>query len=56
MLCLVISSMVDECEHEYLELVEEDGDVVWMRCAKCFVLFKLTREEFEKLEPVEDVE
>ena len=45
---------MSECKHEILELVEEDGDVVWMRCAKCYVLFKLTREEFEKLKPIKN--
>ena len=42
-----------ECKHEILELVEIDGDTVWMRCARCHVLFKLTKEEFMKLKPIE---
>ena len=41
-----------ECSHDVLELVEDDGDVVWMRCAFCFVLFKFSKEEFMKLEEV----
>lgn len=43
----------EECKHEILELVEIDGDTVWMRCAKCYVLFKLTRKEFEELKPID---
>ena len=41
-----------KCKHEILELVAEEDDVIWMRCAKCYVLFKFTREEFEKLKPI----
>jgi hypothetical protein len=42
------------CKHDTLELVEKDDEhnEVWMRCADCFVLFKFTKEEFEKLEEV----
>ena len=42
-----------KCEHKYLELLEEDEDCVWMRCAKCFVLFRLSKEEFKKLKPID---
>jgi hypothetical protein len=41
-----------KCKHETLEVVEEEKDTVWMRCHKCFVLFKFSRAEFEKMEEV----
>jgi len=37
------------CKHIVLELVEQEGNVVWMRCANCFVLFEYTQKEFEQL-------
>jgi len=46
--------MMSKCKHEILELVEIDGDTVWMRCHKCFILFKYTKEEFEKMEKIKD--
>ena len=42
-----------KCEHEILEFLQEDEDCVWMRCAKCFVLFRLSKEEFKKLKPLD---
>jgi len=47
-----MSEDAEKCKHELLELVEEDGDVVWMRCYKCHVLFKFARQEFEQMEEV----
>ena len=31
-----------------LEFVEENSGIVWLRCARCYVLFKLTKKEFEE--------
>lgn len=43
----------EKCKHIVLELVEQAGDVFWMRCAKCFVLFEFTKKEFKQLKEAE---
>lgn len=37
-----------KCKHETLELIEKDGKTVWLRCSKCFVLFKKSQKELDK--------
>lgn len=45
-----------DCKHEVLDLIEKDEDEAWLRCAECFVVFKFTKAEFDKLEEIHDQE